>query len=92
MTRDEVSQRVTKVMGELFELEASSLRPETRLIEELDLDSIDAIDLAAHLQELLDLRLLDEELRQVRTVDDVVGLIHRHVSARIAAEGSEGSS
>ena len=52
LTREEVFDRVRSTMQELFEVEADQIQPETKLIEDLELDSIDAIDLAARLEEI----------------------------------------
>ncbi len=77
MTRDEIFERVRGTMQELFEVEADTIKPGTKLIEDLQLDSIDAIDLAARLEEITRSRLGEEALRTLRTVDDVVTLIHQ---------------
>jgi acyl carrier protein len=49
---------------------------EARLKEELDLDSIDAVDLVVRLQELTSRKLSPEEFKSVRTVGDVVDRVH----------------
>jgi acyl carrier protein len=74
-TREEVFNRVCGAMNDLFELDAKTITLETKLIEDLGLDSIDAIDLAARLEELTQRRLAEENLRSLRTVEDVVNLI-----------------
>lgn len=63
-------------MKELFEVDAERVIPETQLIGDLGLDSIDALDLAAHLEELSPRRIPDEMLKSLRTVKDVVDLVH----------------
>jgi acyl carrier protein len=75
VTREEVFNRVCGAMNELFELDAKTITLDTKLIEDLGLDSIDAIDLAARLEELTQKRLAEENLRSLRTVGDVVNLI-----------------
>lgn len=82
LTREEVFDRVRSTMQELFEVEADAIKPETKLIEDLQLDSIDAIDLAARLEEITRHRLGEEELRTLRTVDDVVNLIHKAMTSQ----------
>jgi acyl carrier protein len=62
-------------MLELFELPVERVQFETKLVDDLGLDSIDAIDLAARLEELTHRRLGEDQLRSLRTVDDVVTLI-----------------
>ena len=52
MSRDEVYTRLARYLGDMFEVPEEKIRPEARLYEELDLDSIDALDLVVKLQEL----------------------------------------
>ncbi len=74
-TRTEVLARLAEKMADMFEVEESSIRPETHLFEDLDLDSIDAIDLAVHLQEYTGKKVNEGSLRDLKTVGDVVELI-----------------
>jgi len=87
LTREEVFDRVRSTMQELFDVGPERIQMETKLIEDLDLDSIDAIDLAARLEEITRQRLPEETLRALRTVEDVVTLIHATVSAEAAPGG-----
>lgn len=73
-TREEVYERIRQSFKELFELDESRITPETKLVDDLGLDSIDALDLAAHLEELTPHRIPDERLKEMRTVQDVVDL------------------
>ena len=75
VTQEEVFDRVCSTITELFELDGKPITLETKLVEDLRLDSIDAIDLAARLEELTKRRLAEENLRSLRTVGDVVDLI-----------------
>jgi acyl carrier protein len=56
----------------MFELDKSQITPETNLYSELNIDSIDAVDLAVKLKELTGKRLQPEVFKSVRTVQDVV--------------------
>ncbi len=80
-TRDEVFQGLQRVMVELFELPPEAIVMEAHLINDLDLDSIDAIDMAVRLQEMTGRRVAEEELRSVRTVADVVDFVLRHLQS-----------
>lgn len=75
MTTDEVFGHIQAIMVEMFELEQDDVTMEAKLFEELDLDSIDAIDLVARLQQLTGSRVEEDKLREVRTVGDVVVLV-----------------
>ncbi len=86
MTRDEVFGQIRAIMVEMFELEESDVTMESKVFEDLDLDSIDAIDLVARLQQLTGRRVEEDSLREVRTVSDIVGLVTDQLE-QAAAEG-----
>jgi acyl carrier protein len=46
------------------------------LFTELELDSIDAVDLAIHVQEMTGMRIKPEDFKSVRTVGDVIATVH----------------
>ena len=79
MSRDEVFVSLSRVMVEMFELPPEAIRLDARLIDDLDLDSIDAIDMAVRLQEMTGRRVAEDELRSIRTVADVVDFVHRQL-------------
>ena len=83
-SRDEILARLRTIFGESFEIESARVTPDARLREDLDLDSIDAIDLAVRLEEETALKLDDDELRGVRRVADVVELVHAKLAGRQA--------
>ncbi len=70
--RDEVFAELRDILVEMFEVEASSVEPTARLYEDLDIDSIDAVDLVVRLREITGKRVDPEDFKAVRTVDDVV--------------------
>ena len=57
---------------ELFDLAPEKVQPEARLIEDLELDSLDAIDLAVKVEETTGMALDENLIRKLRTVDDVI--------------------
>ncbi len=75
MERQEVVTRVRATIVELFEQDEANLNEETRLVEDLGLDSIDALDLAARIEDFTHRRLPEERLRELRTLGDVTDLI-----------------
>jgi len=72
LSKDEVYRRLAHYLTDMFEVPAEKIRPEARLYEELDLDSIDALDLVVKLQEITGRRISPQEFKTVRTVGDVV--------------------
>jgi acyl carrier protein len=76
MTRDEIQDRLTTLMVEHFEIERDRIRRDARLYEDLDIDSIDAVDMIVQLRPLVGKRLQPEVFKTVRTVGDVVDALH----------------
>jgi acyl carrier protein len=75
MTSEEILDRIRIIFEENFEIDASRVTLDAHLLHDLDLDSIDAVDLAIKLQEMTGRRLKPEDFKSVRTVGDVVGAV-----------------
>lgn len=88
MTRAETLEQVRRTIAELFELELDAVEPGSTVFEDLDLDSIDAIDLVAKLQQWTGERIDEPAMRRVRTVSDLADL----VAAQLDRVGDAGSS
>lgn len=77
MTRDDIFAQIKGALVELFEVDEEAIIPEARLYQDLELDSIDAIDLVVHLQKLTGKKIKPEEFKSVRSVNDVVDAVER---------------
>ena len=66
--------KVTALMAELFDLDRAKLTPEARF-EDLELTSLDAIDLIIELQAMTGRKVTAGRLRNVRTIGDIVALV-----------------
>ena len=87
MNRTEISTEIRTRIAEMCEVDAASIREESLLREDLDLDSIDAIDLAVRIQELTGARVQESALRSVRTVADVVNLVEGVLASNAVDSG-----
>ncbi len=74
---EEIYQRILVVMEELFELDPQQVSLESRLYEDLDLDSIDAVDLVVELKKITGKKLQPDDFKSVRTVQDVIDAVSR---------------
>ena len=72
MNRDELFAWVADLLAEMFELDRAALSPSSNLYAELDIDSIDAVDLAVKLKQMTGKRLQPEVFKTIRTIGDVV--------------------
>lgn len=76
MTKNELFQHILGILHESFEIEADRITPDARLFDDLDIDSIDAVDLIVQLKPLLGSSLKPEAFKTVRTVQDIVDVVH----------------
>ncbi|WP_340679962.1 acyl carrier protein [Paraglaciecola sp.] len=74
--KSQLYQQLKDILVNYFELPAEMISQETDLYEELELDSIDAIDLMVKLREMTDLDIEPDTFKQIRTVGDVVNELH----------------
>lgn len=75
MTPEQIYARVAEILQDAFEIEPERIAPDTRLYDDLDIDSIDAVDLIVRLKPLVGRALKPEAFKSVRTVQDVVDAI-----------------
>ena len=75
-SREEILAHLREVLVELFELKPEQVTLEARLYDELDIDSIDAVDLILKLKEYTGRKIQPQAFKHVRTVGDVVEAIY----------------
>lgn len=80
-TKEEIFVELKRILVELFETEEESIALDASLYEELDLDSIDAIDMVVKLQELTGKKVKPEDFKSARSVSDVVDAVYDMLQA-----------
>ncbi len=80
LERDNIFQDVSRELHALFDIELQNITLDARLYEDLDLDSIDAVDLVVRLQEITKKRIKPDKFKSVRTVKDVVDAVEELVA------------
>ena len=73
--REQILETLTKILVDEFEIDANDVTLSASLYDELDLDSIDAVDLVIKLQQITGKKIHPDTFKSVRTVDDVVSAI-----------------
>ena len=75
MDKQQIYQEIKAIIVKLFEVDANDITMDAKLYEDLELDSIDAVDLVVHLQKMTGEKINPEMFKSVRTVEDVVNAI-----------------
>jgi acyl carrier protein len=72
MTEYEVIATINQVFEEDFEIEPERLSPEMNIFDDLELDSLDIVDLVVAIQKKFGVRIRDDErVRGIRTLGDI---------------------
>jgi acyl carrier protein len=74
-SKEEILAKVVEVLSGTFKIDAASITPQSNLYTDLDIDSIDAIDLLVKMQQMTGKRMKPEAFKNARTVQDVVDAI-----------------
>lgn len=79
-TKEEIFKQVSEILIKDFDCKPEIVKPDARLGEDLDLDSIDAVDLVVRLQKIIQVRVKPEDFKQISTLQDVVDAIEKIVN------------
>ncbi|ENU21374.1 acyl carrier protein [Acinetobacter bohemicus ANC 3994] len=81
LTQEQVLEKLRAWMEDLFEINPEDVQLDANLATDLDVDSIDAIDLVVKIKELTGKQVNPEDFKNVRTVQDVVTVIQNMSAA-----------
>ena len=80
MTEAEIEKTIKDILAADFDVDASAITAETNLFADLDLDSIDAVDLVVRLQQETGKKVEPAEFKKLRTFGDVVAAVSKLVN------------
>lgn len=82
MSKDEIFNKLKEILVSEFEIDEASIKPEATLFDDLELDSIDSIDLIQKMKEFMpaDTKIDPEIFKTVKTVQDVVDALVPYMS------------
>ena len=75
-SQEEIYQKIATVLEELFEVDPTQISPDANLYQDLDIDSIDAVDLVVELKKITGKKIQPDDFKAVRTVQDVVDAVY----------------
>ena len=75
-TKEQIFEELKNILIEELEIAEQDIKPEANLFEDLDLDSIDAVDIAVRMQQFTNKKLSSAEFKQIKTVNDIVEAVY----------------
>ena len=79
MNKDEIFKKITEYLITQFKIPPEKISPQANLYKDLGLDSIDALDWFAAMESKIGLPIIENELKMIRTVQDVVEYVLRNL-------------
>lgn len=84
MEKEQIEAHLRTSLVEKFDVPSEDIKHDARLYEDLDIDSLDAVDLVLELKEATGVKVKPEDFRSARTVSDVVDAVHALVEEEAA--------
>lgn len=75
---DEIKEQIVNCLG----VDEEKITPEAKLKEDLGIDSLDAVELAMAVEEAFDIKIDDEDLKKLITVQDIVSCVEKNTAAQ----------
>ncbi len=79
MNQEKILKMIQSYFHKQFEIPLEKIEPQARLFEDLNLDSIDALDMVGMLESELDIDVDEDDLKNIRTVQDVIDFVIKQV-------------
>ena len=76
LSKEQILTHTKRILVELFEVDPALLVPDASLYDDLDIDSIDTIDLLIELKKVIPREIDPQVFKNAKTIDDVVSIIH----------------
>ncbi len=73
-----ILEKVKAILAEQFDVEEDNINPETSIINDLGADSLDVVDLLMSIEDEFEVEVPDEEIENIKTVEDLVKYIENH--------------
>jgi len=75
-SKEALYARISEILQTTFDIDAAQITLEAQLSDDLDVDSIDAVDLIVQLKPIMGGNLQPDAFKSVRTVQDVVDALY----------------
>ena len=92
MSKHEIFEILKKTLVELFEIDESKVVPEAKIYEDLQIDSIDAIDLVDYVKKNTGYKLMPDDFKNIQTLGDIVDAVAAKLDQGASGETTDGES
>ena len=82
MTKEDILQKMQDILANEFKLDKEAITPGAKLYDDLELDSIDAVDLLVKMKEYIPGKIQPELFKKATTVQDVIDILYQMVQKK----------
>ena len=80
VSQEEIIAGIAEIIEEVTGIEPSEVTPEKSFVDDLDIDSLSMVEIAVAAQDKFGVELPDDQLKDLKTVQDVINYVHKHAS------------
>ncbi|HIP92561.1 MAG TPA: acyl carrier protein [Thermotoga sp.] len=85
MEKSEILEKIRRMISEKLEIGIDEVREDANIIEDLGADSLDLVDIIMYVEDTFGIRVEDEELEKIRTLEDIVD----NIAKKLEGESDE---
>lgn len=75
----DITAEVKRIIKEQLDVDEGDIKPESTFIDDLGADSLGLVELVLAFEEAFEIDIPDEDTEQIRTVQDAVDYIEKHI-------------
>jgi acyl carrier protein len=80
VTDQEILAGLAEIVDEIAGVPADEVTPEKNFVDDLDIDSLSMVEIAVAAQDKFGVEIPDDQLKDLKTVQDVVSYVHKNAS------------
>jgi acyl carrier protein len=80
VTEQEILAGLAEIIDEIAGVPADEVTPDKNFVDDLDIDSLSMVEIAVAAQDRFGVEIPDDQLKDLKTVQDVITYVHKNVS------------
>jgi acyl carrier protein len=76
----EVQDKVIKIVSDATKVEAANIKPETNFIDDLNLDSLDMVEMMMKMEEEFGVEIPEDKTEDLKTISDVTNFLKENAN------------
>ena len=79
MNKEEIKEKVISLIADTLEIDKNSINEKSNLVSDLDVESLDLVNLVVALEDENNVKIPDNEIKNLQTVEDIINFVEKNV-------------